>query len=201
VSDELAALVARAQGAPARAGATRVIGIDGRSGAGKSTLALQLAPVLGAEVVHLDRLYDGWDGLERGVAALEREVLAPLAAGEPVLVPHYDWLAGDWDAPWPLGRPDTLIVEGVGAGARPGARYLGLLVWLEAPVGVRRARALARDGEVYAPHWDRWAAQEDALLAREHTPRRADVVIDTTVSELAGPLSASPSPASATPSR
>lgn len=200
MSRDLAALLARARAAPARAGGTRVIGVDGRSGAGKSTLALLLAPELDAAVVHLDRLYDGWDGLERGVATLEREVLAPLAAGEPVLVPHYDWLAGDWDVPWPLGRPDTLIVEGVGAGAHPGARHLGLLVWLEAPVAVRRARALARDGEVYAPHWDRWAAQEDALLAREHTPERADVVVDTTVSDLADLLSAVP-PASATPSR
>jgi predicted kinase len=200
VSRDLAALLARARAAPVRAGGTRVIGIDGRSGAGKSTLALLLAPELDAAVVHLDRLYDGWDGLERGVAALEREVLTPLAAGEPVLVPHYDWLAGDWDVPWPLGRPQTLIVEGVGAGARPGARHLGLLVWLEAPVEIRRERALARDGEVYAPHWDRWAAQEDALLAREHTPERADVVVDTTVSDLAGLLSVPP-PASATPSR
>lgn len=200
MSAELAALLARARAAPASAGGTRVIAIDGRSGAGKSTLALLLAPALDAPVVHLDRLYDGWDGLERGVATLEREVLAPLAAGRPVLVPHYDWAVGDWDAPWPLEAPGTLIVEGVGAGARPGAAHAGLLVWLEAPVAVRRARALARDGAVYAPHWDRWAAQEDALLARERTPERADVVLDTAAGGLVAELSG-PAPASATPIR
>lgn len=200
MSAELTALVERARALAPSAGGARVIGIDGRSGAGKSTLALLLAPQLDAAVIHLDRLYDGWDGLDRGVATLEREVLAPLAAGEPVLVPRYDWLAGDWDVPWPLGEPATLIVEGVGAGARPGAAHLALLVWLEAPVEVRRARALARDGEVYAPHWERWAAQEDALLARERTPERADVVLDTTAAGLAGELSRPPA-ASATPIR
>lgn len=200
MSADLDGLLARVRAAPPSAGATRVLGLDGRSGAGKSTLALLLAPELGAPVVHLDRLYDGWDGLERGVATLEREVLAPLAAGEAVLVPHFDWLTGAWDAPWPLGTPETLIVEGVGAGARPGADHLALLVWLEAPVEVRKARALARDGEVYAPHWDRWAAQEDALLAREQTPERADLVLDTVRSDLAGVLTGPPA-ASATPSR
>jgi hypothetical protein len=35
-------------------------------------------------------------------------------------------------------------------------------VWMQAPTSSRRARALARDGDTYRPHWDRWAAQEEA---------------------------------------
>jgi anthranilate synthase component 1/para-aminobenzoate synthetase len=54
-----------------------------------------------------------------------------------------------------------------------------VLVWLEAPSSVRKKRALDRDGETFAPHWDRWAAQEDAMLARERTPGRADLVIES----------------------
>ena len=67
-------------------------------------------------------------------------------------------------------------------------------------MAVRRARALARDGAVYAPHWDRWAAQEDALLARERTSERADVELDTAAGGLVAELSG-PAPASATPIR
>jgi anthranilate synthase component 1/para-aminobenzoate synthetase len=49
---------------------------------------------------------------------------------------------------------------------------------MEAPASVRKKRALDRDGETFAPYWDAWAAQEDAMLARERTPERADVIID-----------------------
>ena len=53
--------------------------------------------------------------------------------------------------------------------ARP---LLDLAVWLELETPARRTRALARDGETFAPHWDRWAAQEEDYLAR-HAPRAA----------------------------
>ena len=77
--------------APPRAGATRVVLVDGRSGAGKTRLAAELAAGLEAPVVELEFLYPGWDGLEAGVALLVDEVLAPLAAGERVLVPRWNW--------------------------------------------------------------------------------------------------------------
>jgi hypothetical protein len=50
-------------------------------------------------------------------------------------------------------------------------------VWLESAESVRKQRALARDGDAFAPFWAMWAAQEDALLAVERTPERADIVI------------------------
>jgi anthranilate synthase component 1/para-aminobenzoate synthetase len=76
-----------------------------------------------------------------------------------------------------LKPPKVLIVEGVGAGARRAAAFESLLVWLEVPAPTRKQRALDRDGETFAPYWDQWAAQEDQMLAREHTPDRADIVI------------------------
>jgi hypothetical protein len=48
---------------------------------------------------------------------------------------------------------------------------------LEVPASVRKKRALDRDGETFAPYWDMWAVQEDAMLARERTRDRADLVI------------------------
>jgi hypothetical protein len=164
--------------APPRAGATRVIAVDGRSGAGKTSLAAVLRDELAAPVVTLEDLYGGWDGLERGVSLLVSAVLGPLAAGRAAAVPRYDWVRSAWSEPWTLAPPPVLIVEGVGAGARRAAAYASVLVWVEAAASVRKKRALARDGETFAPHWDAWAAQEDALLARDRTPDRADLVID-----------------------
>jgi uridine kinase len=176
--EAVAMLGAALRQAPARAGRTRVLAIDGRSGSGKTSLAQELRAGLGAPVVSLEDLYGGWDGLENGIDLLVCEVLKPLAAGRTAWVPHYDWVARTWAEPVALDPPESLIVEGAGAGARRAAVYESLLVWLEAPLSVRKKRALDRDGETFAPHWERWAAREEAMLARERTPERAHVVID-----------------------
>jgi len=178
ISSVAGPLGAALRAAAPRAGRTRVLAIDGRSGAGKTSLATALSGELGAPVVSLEDLYGGWDGLEDGIDLLVREVLEPLAAGRAPRVPRYDWAARRWAEPVPLDPPELLIAEGAGAGACRAAAFASLLVWLEAPPSVRKKRALDRDGQVFAPHWDQWAAQEDALLARERTPERADVVID-----------------------
>ena len=162
-----------------RAGPTRVVAVDGRSGAGKTSLAAVLRTALGAPVVALEDLYGGWDGLECGIDLLVSAVLEPLAAGRAARVPRYDWIASDWGEPWTLESPEVLIVEGVGAGARRAAAYESVLIWMEEPAPVRKKRALDRDGDTFSPHWDAWAAQEDAMLSRERTPDRADILIDT----------------------
>jgi uridine kinase len=165
--------------APARAGNTRVVAIDGRSGAGKTTLAERLrAELPGTPLVALEDLYGGWDGLDHGISLLVRNVLRPLAAGHAPVVPRYDWVSQSWGEQWVLQPPEFLIVEGVGAGARAAARYESLLVWITGAGVVRRQRALGRDGESFAPQWDQWAAQEELMLTREETPARADIVID-----------------------
>jgi cytidylate kinase len=167
-----------ARAARPRAGATAVLAIDGRSGAGKSTLAQALALALDAPIVALEDLYGGWDGLASGVSLLLSEVLRPLADGNEAKVPHYDWLTAAWDEPWLLAPPAQLIVEGAGAGARSVAPYTSVLVWLELPAALRRERARARRyGELYAPHWERWALQEDAFFERERPELRADLIL------------------------
>jgi len=175
---EIASVVRLAWSRAPAAGRTRVVAIDGRSGSGKTSLAAKLSDALSAPVVALECLYGGWDGLERGIDMLVSEVLEPVAAGRAALVPRYDWVAAAWDTPWTLEPPEVLIVEGVGAGARRAAGYQSVLVWTEAAASVRKKRALDRDGETFQPYWDQWAAQEDAMLARERTPQRADIVID-----------------------
>jgi uridine kinase len=177
VGDWIARIIAALADAAPRAGGSRVVAVDGRSGAGKTSLAAGLRDQLHAPIVSLEGLYGGWDGLERGIDLLVASVLEPLAAGQAARVPRYDWVTGRWAAPVVLDPPDVLIVEGVGAGARRAAEFESVLVWLEVAAPVRKQRALDRDGATFAPHWDRWAAQEDAMLARERTPDRADIVI------------------------
>jgi len=178
VADAVGVIRAAVRAGKARAGRTRVVAIDGRSGAGKTLLAGRLRTQLGAPVVSLEDLYGGWDGLEHGIDLLVSEVLMPVSDERAARVPRYDWLTREWAKPVVLEPPELLIVEGVGAAARRAAAFESLLVWLEAAPSARKQRALDRDGNAFAPYWDMWAAQEDAMLARERTLERADVVID-----------------------
>jgi cytidylate kinase len=173
------ALAALARARPPRCGRARLVCVDGPSGSGKTTLAGRLAPLLGAAVLHMDDLYPGWDGLAASVGLLHEQVVVPLAAGRPARWRGWDWAAERPGEVHELGVPGALVVEGAGCGSRVVAAHASLLVWVEAPSDVRRARGLARDGEAYRPHWERWAAQERALFAEERTRERADVVIAT----------------------
>jgi uridine kinase len=172
VKEVLAAIHA----APPRAGATRVLAIDGRSGAGKSTFAAALARTLDAPLVSLEDLYGGWDGLWHGVALLCDAVLEPLAAGVAASVPRYDWEAREWAAPRTLEAPPILVVEGVGAGSLRAAPYTSVLVWLECDEQRRRERVRARRaGDLQ--QWVRWAAREQDYINAERPQQRADLVI------------------------
>ena len=76
-------------------------------------------------------------------------------------------------------RPDLpLIVEGCGAITAASAARAQIRVWLESPRDARKARALARDGEAYRPHWERWAAQEVRHLADDDPTAHATIVVD-----------------------
>ena len=158
---------------------TVVVAVDGRSGSGKTLLASAVADTLGCQVVHLDDLYPGWDGLEAGVALLTEHVLAPLARGEEAAYPQWDWMRARPGRTVTVDAGPILVVEGCGALVAPAVAFAALRVWLDAPDEVRKERALSRDGETYAPHWERWAAQEDAVYAVAGPRDTAHVVLRT----------------------
>ncbi len=167
-----------------RRGDPLVVAIDGPSGSGKTTLAKGVERALAGTgrtgaVVSMDRVYPGWDGLAAAPGLLARQVLAPLRAGRAARYRLWDWTRDAWDGWAEVPRCEVLVVEGCGSSAGPARPYVDVRVWLEAERDLRRRRGLDRDGLAYAPYWERWAAQEDALFAQERTRERADLVIDT----------------------
>ena len=136
--------------------AVPVVTIDGYSGSGKSTLAAALARLVnGWQVLHLDDWYPGWDGLAAG-AGIARRIAADLRAGRASSYEAWDWDKGTTGATTLVPLVPT-IIEGCGAIEAEA----DLAVWIADPgEDERRSRALARDGQTYAPHWQRWADQD-----------------------------------------
>lgn len=159
-------------------GSGRLVCLDGPAGSGKTTLAAAILDRAGGQVVHLDDLYPGWGGLAE-VPRLVSRMLDPIGQGQHGHYRRYDWQRSAF-AEWHQVRPGGLLVlEGVGAGCRAWAALTTTLVWVRAPRSARIRRGLDRDGEQHADAWRRWAVQEDALFAREHTRSRAQLSIGT----------------------
>lgn len=158
-----------------KAGSRRpVVLLDGRSGSGKSVLGGLLAPLLDAQLLSLDELYPGWEGLEAGSAVVHETVLRAVNPGWV----RWDWAAEAWAGWHPLDPQRALIVEGCGAlsGANRALATFG--IWLELDAAERHRRFSERDAGRFDAYWDRWAAQEDAFIAREGPRALADLVID-----------------------
>jgi uridine kinase len=170
---------------------TPIILIDGRAASGKSSLAAQLRNVLFKELeqaprlIHMDDLYQGWEGLQLGSFYLNQQILQPLSAGKPAHWQLWDWQEGE------RGRADEpgngwrefsggtpLIVEGCGAISRVSSELADFRVWIEAPKEIRHARWLERDGEKFNDFWHIWAAQEDEFYQQEKSQQLADLVIE-----------------------
>lgn len=146
-----------------------VVLIDGRSGSGKSTVAAVVARTwpgpVDAQVLALDSLYPGWDGLAAATEMLRADILQPRAAGRAGVWHRWDWARDRAAEAHRIDPAMPLIVEGAGAISPGTAPYAPIRVWLESPPLSRRTRALARDGDAYRPYWERWAAQEGRHLA------------------------------------
>jgi len=161
-------------------GASRIVVlIDGHSGAGKTTLATELSYLMKAQHVAMDHFYPGWGGLEVGSAMIPR-VLAAQDAG----YRRWDWKRNQ-PAEWHRVNPKKdVIVEGAGCLSRANRELATFALWIRLDQVERKRRAIARDGESYHQHWDRWAAQEQAFFLRERPDTLADAIMDGRTGEL-----------------
>lgn len=161
-----------------------IIAVDGRSGAGKTTVAVELAALLRrhrtVSLFHLEDIYPGWDGLAGGVERYIDSVLRPLHEGQSATWTAWDWTAKHDGASRTTAVAPVVLVEGVGASHGRAADFLDAIIWVDTPTQARKERALARDGESYAPFWDIWAEQEDHLLDGASSAEHADILIDGT---------------------
>ncbi|WP_258066603.1 aminodeoxychorismate synthase component I [Arthrobacter sp. GMC3] len=169
-----------------------IIAVDGRSGAGKTTVALELAALLRrhhtVSLFHLEDIYPGWDGLADGVERYVSTVLEPLRLGQPATWTAWDWAAKHDGASRTTAVSDVVLVEGVGAAHSSAMPLVDVVIWVEAPTPQRKRRALDRDGETYAPFWDRWAAQEELLFASGSAAAAADIMVDGSAGVASAPV-------------
>lgn len=162
----------------------QVVLIDGFSGAGKSTIADLVVPAwaersgIRPQLVRLELLYPGWDGLAAASEQILRGVLEPIAIGRTGVWRRWDWTADAAAESHAVDARIPLVIEGVGALTRANRALAGLGVWVELDEQTRRRRALDRDGDTYRPHWERWAAQERRFVERENPRALADFAID-----------------------
>ena len=160
---------------------TPIILIDGRAGSGKSTLAAMLQNQLFKDgeslprLIHMDDLYDGWDGLQNGVDYLQRMILNPIVARKKASWQEFDWSAGE-RVRWREFEGQTpLIVEGCGSISRLAAQAAQIKIWVNADDQVRYQRWFEREGS--EENFGRWAAQEVEFYARERSTELVDLTV------------------------
>ena len=166
-----------------RGNQTPIILIDGRAGSGKSTFAEALQQQLfrdgesAPRVIHMDNIFEGWEGLALGSDYMVRFILQPLARRETASWQDWSWVKNQRSSWREFSGGTPLIVEGCGSLTERSKEHADIAIWLEASEEVRRERWIQR--ERHLEKFDFWAAQELDFYAREKSQSLADLVIKT----------------------
>lgn len=147
--------------------------LDGPSGAGKTTLSAELEKhwnsAVKLQIVHMDDLYPGWNGLLEGVSTAAR-MLNERSAGQDTHWQQYDWSQEKLTQWHSVDAREPLLIEGCGALPQGAQNLSQVRLWLDADTELRRERALSRTGENFAEHWSDWDAQFEEYM-RIHNPQ------------------------------
>jgi len=166
-----------------RGNQTPIVLIDGRAGSGKSTFAESLQQQLfrdgesAPRVIHMDNIFEGWDGLALGSEYMVRFILQPLARRETASWQDWSWVKNQRSSWREFSGGTPLIVEGCGSLTERSKEHSDISIWLEASEETRRERWIQR--ERHLEKFDFWAAQELDFYAREKSQSLADLVIKT----------------------
>jgi uridine kinase len=166
-----------------RGNQTPIVLIDGKAGSGKSTFAESLQQQLfrdgesAPRVIHMDNIFEGWDGLALGSDYMVRFILQPLARRETASWQDWSWVKNQRSSWREFSGGTPLIVEGCGSLTERSKEHADISIWLEASEEVRRERWIQR--ERHLEKFDFWAAQELDFYAREKSQSLADLVIKT----------------------
>jgi uridine kinase len=166
-----------------RGNQTPIVLIDGRAGSGKSTFAEALQQQLfrdgesAPRVIHMDNIFEGWDGLALGSDYMVRFILQPLARMETASWQDWSWVKNQRSSWREFSGGTPLIVEGCGSLTERSKEHADISIWLEASEETRRERWMQR--ERHLEKFDFWAAQELDFYAREKSQSLADLVIRT----------------------
>lgn len=177
------------------------IAIDGPSGSGKSTLAKQLRKHFpDSLLLEVEEWAAGWEDLSGAVARLTKVVedlrtatefspldssaasadreISPLTTDldpDPVTTSRWNWQKNSWRKAEKLHPTPLTFLTGCASAALPA----DLIIWIEAPEDIRRARTARRDSYNWSSYWDIWAEQEAKIAARFHSRENADFILST----------------------
>jgi energy-coupling factor transporter ATP-binding protein EcfA2 len=168
---------------------TPVVLIDGRAGSGKSTFARLLQDQVFQEtkqspkVIHMDDLYQGWEGLAQGSLYLVEQILKPLKLAGKAQWQRWDW-ANDKRGGTDPGNgwrefegQNMLIIEGCGSVTAQSTELSDLTIWIGADRQTRRERFEARDRGVFSNFWNSWSAQEDEFFHEKRSEQLCQLTV------------------------
>ena len=174
-----------------------VVAVDGRCGSGKtgfSRVVEQLIPGT-KHVAHMDDLYLPWeerapDWMEvpagnMDLERLQREILIPVRAGEPMT--YGSFLPGapvldEYGDPIDVDPDDVelILVEGTYSQHPSLAGYYDYKIFLTCDREEQTRRLQEREGDYYPTFNQLWRALEEKYFAACGTKAAADLVVDTT---------------------